>query len=211
VKSIGFGSVARADASVLILGSLPGQVSLARGEYYAQPQNAFWRIMGDLVGASRDLPYHRRLHLLIENRIALWDVCAAGERSGSLDSAIRVATVEANDLAAFLRTHPAIGLICFNGRKAKEIYDRLMLQKSLPLFERIRHEVLPSTSPAHATMTYEQKLSRWRGILAEACLSRLQLDSAAPGPPESLKSTRVTKGASHEKDSTISCQAQTAH
>jgi TDG/mug DNA glycosylase family protein len=211
VKSIGFGSVARADARVLILGSLPGQVSLARGEYYAQPQNSFWRIMGDLVGASRDVPYHRRLRLLKENRIALWDVCAAGERSGSLDSAIRIATVEASDLAAFLSAHPGIGVICFNGRKAKEIYDRLVLQKSLPLFERIRHEVLPSTSPAHAAMTYEQKLLRWRSVLAEVGLSRLWLDSAASRPSDLLKFTRVTKGASHEKDSTISCQAQTAH
>ena len=124
MKSNGFGSVARADARVLILGTLPGKVSLERGEYYAQPRNAFWRIMGELAGASPDLPYTDRLRLLKENGIALWDVCAAGQRSGSLDSAIRLSTVETNDFSGFLRAHAGVGLICFNGKKAKEIYDR---------------------------------------------------------------------------------------
>src|ERR1017187_7782411 len=85
VKSKCFEPVAGADARVLILGSLPGKVSLERGEYYAQPYNAFWRIMGELVGASRDLPYQNRLELLKQHHIALWDVCAAGFRAGSLD------------------------------------------------------------------------------------------------------------------------------
>ena len=143
----------------------PARVSLERGEYYAQPRNAFWRIMGELAGASSDLPYGDRLRLLKENGIALWDVCAAGERSGSIDSAIQLSTVETNDISRFLRAHTDVGLICFNGKKAKEIYDRKVLQKPPTLFERIRYEVLPSTSPAHAAMSYEQKLSRWRSVL----------------------------------------------
>jgi hypoxanthine-DNA glycosylase len=167
MKSNGFGYIARADARVLILGTLPGKVSLERGEYYVQPRNAFWRIMGEIDGASPDLPYKDRLRLLKENGIALWDVCAAGRRPGSLDSAIRLSTVETNDFRGFLRAHTGIGLICFNGKKAKEIYDRKVLQKPPTLFERIRYEVLPSTSPAHAAMTYEQKLSYWRLVLGE--------------------------------------------
>jgi len=165
VKSIGFGYVARADARVLILGSLPGKASLERGEYYAQPQNAFWRIMGEVVGASPNLPYEDRLRLLKQNGIALWDVCAAGCRSGSLDSAIRLSTVETNDLSGFLQAHPGIELICFNGKKASEIYARKVRQEQLSLFERIRYEVLPSTSPAHAAMSYDQKRSCWRNVL----------------------------------------------
>ena len=150
---------------MLILGSLPGKVSLERGEYYAQPRNAFWRIMGELTGASPDLPYQHRLRLLKQNGIALWDVCAAGCRSGSLDSAIRLSTVETNDLSGFLQAHPGIELICFNGKKASEIYARKIRQEPLSLFERIRYEVLPSTSPAHAAMSYDQKRSCWRSVL----------------------------------------------
>jgi TDG/mug DNA glycosylase family protein len=165
VKSKSFKSVARADAHVLILGSLPGRVSLERGEYYAQPQNTFWRIMGELVGASPDLPYKDRLRLLKENGVALWDVCGAADRPGSSDSNIQLSTVEANDISRFLGAHTGIGLVCFNGRKAKEIYDRKVRQEPRDLFERIRFEVLPSTSPAHAAMRYEQKLSRWRIVL----------------------------------------------
>jgi len=165
VKSIGFGYVARADARVLILGSLPGKVSLRRGQYYAQPQNSFWRIMGELVGASPDLPYDDRLRALNESGIALWDVCAAGHRSGSLDSAIQLSTVETNNISKFLSAHAGVSLICFNGKKANEIYVGKVRQEPLSLFKRIRYEVLPSTSPAHAAMSYDQKRSCWRSVL----------------------------------------------
>ena len=186
VKSHGFGSVARADARVLILGTLPGKVSLERGEYYAQQRNTFWCIMGELAGASPALPYGDRLCLLKDYGIAVWDVCAAGQRSGSLDSAIRLATVETNDIGAFLLAHPGIGLICFNGKKAKEIYDRKVVQNPLALFERVRYAVLPSTSPAHAAMSYHQKLSRWRIVLGGGASRWLRSD-AAPSPLEEVE------------------------
>src|SRR5579864_8959186 len=98
MKSKSFEAVARADARVLILGSLPGTVSLERGQYYAQPYNAFWRIMAEALGMPPGLPYKARLRALKENHIALWDVCGAGCRVGSLDSSIQLATVEANDI-----------------------------------------------------------------------------------------------------------------
>ncbi len=186
VKSNGFRSVARADARVLILGSLPGKVSLEHGEYYAQPRNAFWHIMGEFAGASPDLTYKHRLRLLKENGIALWDVCAAGHRSGSLDSAIRLSTVETNDFSEFLRAHTGVGLICFNGKKAKDIYDRKVLPNLPTIFRRIRCEVLPSTSPAHAAVPYEQKLSRWLTVLDEGSASRSPRSGAAPRPPEQI-------------------------
>ena len=107
----------------------PAQSLLSAGEYYAQPHNAFWRIMGELAGASPDLPYQDRLRSLKEHGIALWDVCAAGCRLGSLDSAIELSTVETNDIGEFLRAHAGIDLICFNGRKAKEIFDRKVRQE----------------------------------------------------------------------------------
>ena len=168
MKSKCFEPVARADARVLILGSLPGTVSLARRQYYAQPHNAFWRIMGELLGATPDVPYEARLRMLTESGIALWDVCGAGCRLGSLDSAIQLASVEANDISGFLQSHSGIDLICFNGRKAKEIFDRKVRQKPAALFERIRYAVLPSTSPAHAAMPYAQKLAQWHRVLNES-------------------------------------------
>jgi hypoxanthine-DNA glycosylase len=187
MKSKSFGYVARADARVLILGSLPGKVSLERSEYYALPHNSFWRIMGEIVGAARDLPYQDRLRLLKENHIAVWDVCAVGFRAGSLDSAIQLSTVKANDISGFLRAHPKVGLICFNGQKAKEIYDRKVMQKPPALFERIDYVVLPSTSPAHAGMPYEQKLARWRLVLDEA-------RGIAPSPPGEFATYPCTNG-----------------
>jgi hypoxanthine-DNA glycosylase len=150
---------------VLILGSLPGQMSLQKQQYYAHPQNAFWKITGHLFGAGPDLAYAERAQRLVRNGIALWDVCAAARRPGSLDAAIVQSSVVANDFAAFIETHPDVGLICFNGGKAADLYRRLVLP-GLPTTARaIRTETLPSTSPAHAAMTFEEKLTRWASVL----------------------------------------------
>jgi len=161
MQSVGFPPVAAADARVLILGSLPGAMSLARREYYAQPRNAFWTIMGALVGASPGLPYAERLERLTAARIALWDVCASGFRPGSLDAAIRPGSVVPNDFGAFFGEHPEIALVCFNGAKAAELFSRLVVTDLA-----VRRVVLPSTSPAHAGMNLAVKLERWRAILA---------------------------------------------
>ena len=160
-----FPPIADAYARVLILGSLPGQVSLQRQQYYAQPHNAFWKIMGRLFGAGPELPYEERAHRLVRNGIALWDVCASAQRPGSLDASIVHSSVVPNALASFIESHPGIGLICFNGGKAADLYRRLVLP-GLPATERaIRYETLPSTSPAHAAMPFEEKLTRWVAVL----------------------------------------------
>ena len=161
MRSHGFAAVARPDARVLVLGSLPGQVSLRERQYYAQPRNDFWKIMGVLVGASPERPYADRLEALNAHRIALWDVCASAQRPGSLDASIRHATVVANDFATFFRAHKKIGLICFNGRKAADLYRRFVLPGLPEPLQAIHCEALPSTSPAHAAMSFEQKLARW--------------------------------------------------
>ncbi|MHB1075645.1 DNA-deoxyinosine glycosylase [Thiobacillus sp.] len=161
----GFPPIADAHARILILGSLPGQVSLQRQQYYAQPQNAFWKIMGRLFGAGPELPYEDRAQNLVRNRIALWDVCAAAQRPGSLDAAIVHSSVVPNDFAAFIATHPHVELICFNGGKAAELYRRRVLP-GLPNTRRaIRYATLPSTSPAHAAMPFEEKLTCWAVVL----------------------------------------------
>ncbi|MDE2029824.1 MAG: DNA-deoxyinosine glycosylase [Alphaproteobacteria bacterium] len=155
-KCTGFAPISRPDARVLILGTLPSVKSLAEHQYYAKPQNAFWKIMGDIVGAGPDLPYKDRLEQLKENRIALWDVCATAEREGSLDAAIRAP--QPNDFATFFKTHRDIERICFNGKTAEKLF-RHHVGIKMP------HVTLPSTSPAHAGMGYRQKLIHWRKAL----------------------------------------------
>ena len=155
-RSEGFGPVSGPDARILILGSLPGAESLRRHEYYAHPRNAFWPIMGQLFGAAPDRPYQFRLHRLMSNRVALWDVCASAQRVGSSDSAL--AFVAANDFDAFLAEHLGIQLICFNGSKAGELFRRRVLPYLPQRLAEIPRVVLPSTSPVRAAMTFEEKL-----------------------------------------------------
>ena len=148
----------------LILGSLPGQRSLQLQQYYAHPQNAFWKLIEQLFGAASPLPYTRRVKILTDHRIALWDVLATAERPGSLDSSIVHVSARANDFAAFLRSHPQIRRVFFNGRKAEEMYRRCVLPGLGTEFEELRYECLPSTSPAHAGMTFARKLEHWARI-----------------------------------------------
>jgi hypoxanthine-DNA glycosylase len=159
-----FPPIATRDAHTLILGSLPGQRSLQMQQYYAHPHNAFWKLVAAILGADGVMPYARRVQLLKKNRIAVWDVLAAAERPGSLDSSIVHASALANDFARFFRAHPRIRRVFFNGRKAEELYRRFVLPGLGEEFAHIRYEGLPSTSPAHAGMTFAKKLDRWRRI-----------------------------------------------
>lgn len=152
--------VADKKSRVLILGSMPGVASLKAQQYYAHPQNAFWPIMGDLVGASPALAYPRRLAALKKSGIALWDVLACCFRAGSLDSAI--VGEEVNDLAGFLAAHPGITRICFNGAKAAESFARGVDPATLPPGLSLHR--LPSTSPAHAGMSRDKKRAAWRVV-----------------------------------------------
>jgi hypoxanthine-DNA glycosylase len=172
LKSVGFEAIASRDARVLILGTLPGVMSLERGEYYAHPRNSFWWIMGKLVGAWPEIPYKNRLLQLRNNGIALWDVCHSAERSGSSDAKILLQTVETNDFRSFLSGHAQIQLICFNGQPAERIF-RCKVNPMLVGIRAIPRRVLDSTSPAHAIKA-EEKLSRWRSCiesLINACHS----------------------------------------
>ena len=159
--SVGFPPILAPSARVLILGSLPGVISLERSEYYAQPRNVFWRIMGDLFGFPPALPYAARKDALLSHGVALWDVCACAHRPGSLDSAINLDSVKANDFALLFSNCAGIGLICFNGAKASALYAKRVIP-SLNLEQRkIPSRILPSTSPAHASLRYEAKRSAW--------------------------------------------------
>ena len=158
MASQSFAPLARPDARILVLGSLPGQRSLAAGQYYAHPQNAFWRIMWELAGATGS--YEQRCAALLERRVALWDVLYESVRPGSMDADIRLDTAQANDFDAFFERHAEIRRVCFNGRKAAALYARFIANDAK---ESGRDFVtLPSTSPAYAAMSFEDKLARWR-------------------------------------------------
>lgn len=157
--SFGFPPVSSPSARVLVLGSLPGRLSLERGEYYANPQNAFWKIVAARIA---DLPsdYAGRVATLIEHRVALWDVLAAATRSGSLDADIEDDAIP-NNFRAFFRIHPHIELVCFNGIEPAKLYERHVLPTLTDAQRAIPGDTLPSTSGAHASLPFAKKVARW--------------------------------------------------
>lgn len=162
-----------ASASLLILGSMPGAASLAAQQYYAHPQNRFWRYMQAVFGVPRDAPYDVRLDALRARGIALWDVLRHCERPGSLDADIVRASEVPNDFAAFLGRHPGLRVIALNGGTAYAAFRRHAPPQLGARLASIEPLALPSTSPANASLREEQKLAAWKQ-LAE----RL----AGPGP-----------------------------
>jgi hypoxanthine-DNA glycosylase len=159
--STGFPPIAREDARVLVLGSLPSAASLRAHEYYAHPRNAFWKIMRVIAGATGD--YESRCRALEKHGVAVWDVLMSSVRPGSLDADIDLASAIPNDFAGFFASHDRVRLVCFNGRKAQDMFRRFV-QPELP-GEQPRFVLLPSTSPAHASMTVADKIETWRGII----------------------------------------------
>jgi hypoxanthine-DNA glycosylase len=141
---------------VLILGSLPGEASLARGQYYAHPQNQFWRLVGRVLGAELPADYAARLGALRDAGVGLWDVVRVARRAGSLDAAIR--DHEPNPLADFAAQLPQLRAIAFNGGAAAAIGRRqLATTADLALID------LPSSSPAY-TLAFEAKAERWAAL-----------------------------------------------
>ncbi len=155
----GFPPIASPEASILILGSMPGRASLAAGQYYAHPRNAFWPIMGALLGFDSALPYPERADRLAASGIALWDVLHACTRPGSLDTAIDHDTAEPNDFAAFFAAQPGIRHVFFNGSAAAALFRRHCRLPPGAAGTR-----LPSTSPAHAGRTLADKLAAWQAV-----------------------------------------------
>jgi hypoxanthine-DNA glycosylase len=149
---------------------MPGQASLNAVEYYAHPRNLFWPIMGQLVGAEPALAYAERCRILQASGIALWDVLKSCQRQGSLDTAIQPASIVTNDFAGFLASHSHISRVYFNGATAEQTFRKLVL----PTLDakQLSFTRLPSTSPAHAAMSFAEKLERWGCVLGEgfSCL-----------------------------------------
>ncbi|MEO6092749.1 MAG: DNA-deoxyinosine glycosylase [Novosphingobium sp.] len=153
-----FAPVVAQGTRVLILGSLPGEMSLAAGRYYAHPRNLFWRLAGAVIG-HEDLPalaYEARLAALLAAGIGLWDTVASAKRAGSLDAAIRDA--EHAPLGELVATLPELRAVAFNGGTSARIGRRQLAGTRLALID------LPSSSPAHAAMPEAEKRARWMGL-----------------------------------------------
>lgn len=144
------------ESKILILGSIPGVKSLEMQQYYAHPQNLFWKIIFHLFNEDFTTNYDEKIKILKRNKIALWDVIDTCERKGSLDSTIR--NEEANDIRQLIKNHPNIKAIFCNGQKSfKNLQKILQKEEGIPIF------VLPSTSPLH-TISFEKKLAEWNVI-----------------------------------------------
>jgi len=158
-----FTHLSKPESRILILGSIPGQKSLTEQQYYAHPRNQFWPIIATLAGLTAQPDnYQDRLRLLASLNIALWDVIASCTRSGSLDSAINKDSIIANDFKSFFTKHPNIRFIAFNGQTAAKLFKQYRCE--IP--KGVKTVTLPSTSPAYATMSTENKTSSWLTALS---------------------------------------------
>lgn len=161
----GFPPLANNDAEVLILGSMPGIKSLEEDQYYAHPRNAFWPIMARLLGFDNTLTYGEKCQQLITNKIAVWDVVKLCQRPGSLDQHIVRDSIVCNDFEHFFTHHTSVRRVCFNGTKAEALFNRYVFPSLSAPYQLLEQLKLPSSSPAHASMTSEQKLRLWQQIL----------------------------------------------
>lgn len=153
----GLAPVICADTRILVLGSFPGAASLAAQQYYAHPRNQLWPILSALTGEDlAGLPYAERLPRLLAHGFGLWDVLGACAREGSLDSAIRAPA--ANDFARLRARCPHLATVGFNGQTSGKFAPQFAAAGYRTL-------VLPSTSPAHASQSFEQKLAAWRALV----------------------------------------------
>lgn len=147
-------------SKILILGSMPGVKSLEEQQYYAHPQNRFWKVMGALCGGQNliNYPYEQKLETLLKNNIALWDTIKSCKREGSLDSNIINETP--NDIKKLLKKYSNIKIICLNGNKSYSAFKKYFPD----LLEKYTCYKMPSTSPANARYNLEKLISDWQII-----------------------------------------------
>ena len=152
-----FAPIESKEVRILILGSMPGDASIAAGQYYAHPRNRFWPLMATLLGCALPEDYENRCRMLQEHGIALWDVAGSAVRPGSMDSAMR--EERPNDIAGLMARHPELRVVAFNGQKAKQLFDRFFQR-----FPDVRYLPMPSTSPANASFSMARLAERWKAM-----------------------------------------------
>lgn len=158
MQSHSFEPIASPNASVLILGTMPGIKSLELGQYYGHKQNNFWKILFTIFKEDLTDDYEAKKEFILKNNLAVWDVLKYCDRIGSLDSAIKNEII--NDFDTFLKEHPNIKTILFNGQKAAAFF-----KKYISVGDNYKLITLPSTSPANASKSFELKRKEWEIIL----------------------------------------------
>lgn len=162
---IGLPAQLDAHARVLVLGSMPGVVSLLEARYYAHPRNRFWPLMSRMCGVDASLPYAARLAALNAAGVGLWDVIGQCRRRGSLDSAIVRGSEVPNPIGALLATLPALQLVACNGAAAHRAFQRFIIP-ALQDPPRVPVVALPSTSPANAAASLDVLQQAWQPVAA---------------------------------------------
>jgi hypoxanthine-DNA glycosylase len=153
-----FPPISADSTEILILGSLPGEKSLAMHEYYAHPQNKFWRIIATITDNQTPVNYHEKTNLLIGNKIGVWDVVHEAKRIGSLDT--NIVDEVPNDIDSFILRHKNLKVVGFNGTKALKLFDKYFKRR-----EYLRYIHLPSSSPANARIKFDEICEKWRELL----------------------------------------------
>lgn len=153
-----FEPISNPECEILILGSLPGDKSLALAEYYGHPRNRFWKVIAQITNSDLPSIYTDKKALLLKNKMALWDVAHSASRKGSLDTAIE--NVVPNDLNVFIARHQKLKVVGFNGLKSQALFDKYFQRN-----KSLHYIVLPSTSPANAGINFETICERWQQIL----------------------------------------------
>lgn len=153
-----FESIISLEPRILILGSLPGDLSLELNQYYVHPRNRFWKMMFEIFGTGFSEDYEVRKQLILQNKLALWDVAHSAERKGSMD--VDMKNVSPNQIHELLTEHPTIEKIIFNGKKAEQLFWKYFDKKTS-----IEYISLPSTSPANAQFSYERLIEIWKNAI----------------------------------------------
>lgn len=158
IAKTSFPPIANKDAEILILGTMPGEESLLLQEYYAHPGNKFWKILSSITKEPLPSTYKEKQAFLLKNNLGIWNVAHSANRKGSLDSAIQ--SEVPNDIPGFIKSHPKLKVIAFNGAKAESLYDRYFDRSGS-----ITYVSLPSSSPANTGFTFEGMFKRWENLI----------------------------------------------
>lgn len=157
MRKIAFAPIVDSNSRVLLLGTMPSEESLRKQQYYGHKSNQFWKILFTLFNKAFSEDYNQRVQLLVENRIALWDVLSSCKGAGSADSDIK--DENPNDFRLFFEQHPQIKYIIFTSKKAEEFYKKHVG------FDNHNYLTLPSPSPANARMPLSEKIEKWSILL----------------------------------------------
>lgn len=162
MRKIAFPPLINTESKILLLGTMPGEESLRRQQYYGHRQNQFWKIIYSLFGEDFTDDYEERKTFILNHKLAIWDVLHSCEGTGSLDSNIK--NEQPNDFSSFFRQYPMISHVCFTSKKAAGFY-----KKYVGMDESKVYITLPSPSPANAQMRFDQKVCKWK-VLSDILL-----------------------------------------